>query len=79
VALARAFYHDKNVLVMDESTSSLDVETEKEIIEEIQNLRGMKTLIVIAHRMSTIQHCDRIYHIKNGSVIKSGKFEEIVT
>ncbi len=79
VALARAFYHDKNVLVMDESTSSLDVETEKEIIEEIQNLRGMKTLIVIAHRMSTIQHCDRIYHIENGSILKSGKFEEIVT
>ena len=79
VALARACYHDKNILVMDESTSSLDVETEKEIIKEIKNLRGTKTLIVIAHRMSTIQHCNRIYHIENGRVIKSGKFEEIVS
>jgi len=79
VALARAFYHDKNILVMDESTSSLDVETEKEIIEEIKNLRGVKTLIVIAHRMSTIQHCNRIYQIENGKVLKSGKFEEIVS
>ena len=79
VALARAFYHDKNILVMDESTSSLDVETEKEIIKEIKNLRGTKTLIVIAHRMSTIQHCNRIYHIENGRVLKSGKFEEIVS
>jgi|UPI00037051C8 ATP-binding cassette, subfamily B, bacterial PglK len=79
VALARAFYHDKNILVMDESTSSLDLETEKEIIKEIKNLRGTKTLIVIAHRMSTIQHCNRIYHIENGRVLKSGKFEKIVS
>ena len=64
---------------MDESTSSLDVETEKEIIKEIKNLRGTKTLIVIAHRMSTIQHCNRIYHIENGRVLKSGKFEEIAS
>jgi ABC-type multidrug transport system fused ATPase/permease subunit len=79
VALARAFYHDKNILVMDESTSSLDIETEKEIIKEIKDLHGVKTLIVIAHRMSTIQHCDRIYRIEKGRVIKSGKFEEVVS
>ena len=79
VALARAFYHDKNILVMDESTSSLDKKKEKEIIKEIKNLRGTKALIVIAHRMSTIQHCNRIYHIENGRVLKSGKFEEIVS
>ena len=79
VALARAFYHDKNILVMDESTSSLDIETEKEIIKEIKNLHGTKTLIVIAHRMSTIQHCDKVYRIEKGRVVESGKFEEIVS
>lgn len=64
---------------MDESTSSLDIETEKEIIKEIKNLHGAKTLIVIAHRMSTIQHCDKVYRIEKGRVVESGKFEEIVS
>ena len=59
MALARAFYHEREVLVMDEATSALDNETELEIIEEIKLLKGQKTLIVIAHRLSTVQHCDK--------------------
>ena len=64
VALARAFYHNRSVLVMDEATSSLDHETEQEITNEIENLKGKKTLIVIAHRLTTVQHCDHIYKLK---------------
>ena len=72
VALARAFYHGRNVLVLDEATSSLDHETEKEIIEEIRYFKGEKTIIIIAHRLTTVQHCDRIYVLENGEIIGQG-------
>jgi ATP-binding cassette, subfamily B, bacterial PglK len=78
VALARAFYHGRNILIMDEATSSLDNETEKEIIEEIKFLKGKKTVIVIAHRLSTVEHCDIIYKIDKGSIVSKGKFNEVV-
>lgn len=68
IALARAIYHDRNVLVMDESTSALDSETEKEVIDSIKTMRGKKTLIVIAHRMSIIEQCDRVYQLNNGAI-----------
>ena len=70
VALARAFYHNKDVIVMDESTSALDYETEREIVNEINQLKGKVTLIVIAHRLSTIEHCDRVYRLENGRVVE---------
>jgi ATP-binding cassette, subfamily B, bacterial PglK len=70
VALARAFYHNRSVLVMDESTSALDNETEQEIIKEIDKLKGKKTMIVIAHRLSTIKKCDRVYELDNGFLIE---------
>jgi ATP-binding cassette, subfamily B, bacterial PglK len=70
MALARAFYHEREVIVMDESTSALDHETEQEIVEEIKQLKGQKTLIVIAHRLSTIQHCDKIIKLDNGKVVE---------
>lgn len=78
VALARAFYHDRNVLVMDESTSSLDNETEREIVEEIKRLKGNKTLIIIAHRLTTLQHCNRIYQLERGGLVKQGSYEDVV-
>ena len=78
VALARAFYHDRNILIMDESTSALDNETEKEIVNEIKQLKGLKTLIVIAHRLSTVAHCDRLYCLENGSIIKEGSPEKVL-
>lgn len=70
VALARSFYHDRDVLIMDEATSALDNETEKEIVSEIQRLKGKKTLIVIAHRLSTIAHCDRILRLEGGRFVE---------
>ena len=70
IALARSFYFDRDVLIMDESTSSLDHETEHEIINEVIKLRGKKTMIVVAHRFSTVEHCDRIYHLKDGKLVE---------
>jgi ABC-type bacteriocin/lantibiotic exporter with double-glycine peptidase domain len=78
VAMARAFYHGRNVLVMDEATSSLDHETEREIVEEIKHLKRKKTLIVIAHRLTTVQHCDRIYRLEKGRIAETGSFEQVV-
>lgn len=76
IALARAFYHETNILIMDESTSALDSKTEREITDEIKLLKGKKTLIVIAHRLSTLQHCDRIYRIENGSIVSVGVLDD---
>jgi ABC-type multidrug transport system fused ATPase/permease subunit len=72
IALARAFYHEREVLIMDEATSALDNETETEIVNEIQRLKGKKTMIIIAHRLSTIQHCDRVYRLDKGSIAEVG-------
>ncbi len=78
VALARAFYHKRSVLVLDEATSALDNETEQEIVEEIKHFKGEKTLIVIAHRLTTVRHCDRIYRLDNGRITKEGTYEEVI-
>jgi ATP-binding cassette, subfamily B, bacterial PglK len=78
IALARAFYYDRDVLIMDEATSALDNDTEKEIINEINLLKGEKTMIVIAHRLSTVEHCDRIYKIENGGIVVSGSLHEVI-
>ena len=78
VALARAFYHGRSVLVMDEATSALDNETEREIVAEIQRLKGQKTMIVIAHRLTTVQHCDRIYRLEQGRFVEEGTPEQVL-
>ena len=78
VALARAFYHNREVLVMDEATSALDTDTEREIVDEIQRLKGNVTMIVIAHRLSTLQHCDQIYRLKEGKIVAVGSYQDII-
>jgi len=78
VALARAFYHGRNILVMDEATSALDNATEKEIVSEIERLKGTKTMIVIAHRLTTLKHCDRIYELQDGKIVNMGSYQEII-
>jgi len=78
VALARAFYHGRSVLVMDEATSALDNETEQEIVKEIQHFKGKKTMIVIAHRLTTVRHCDRIYRLKKGRIVEAGTPEKVM-
>lgn len=76
VILARAFYHGRHVLVMDEATSALDRDTEREIVEEIRQLKGRHTIVVIAHRPSTVQHCDRICLLENGRLIELGSHDQ---
>jgi ABC-type multidrug transport system fused ATPase/permease subunit len=69
IGIARALYDDPEVLVLDEATSSLDTETEKKIMDEIYNVSENKTLIVIAHRLSTVERCDRRIRIENGKIV----------
>ena len=76
ISLARAFYHERKILVMDESTSALDDKTESEIVSEIKQLKGKVTLIVIAHSLSTIQHCENVYKIEMGKIIKQVRNNE---
>lgn len=78
VALARAFYHNRSVFIFDEATSALDAETERQVIEVIEGLHGQKTLIVIAHRLTTVKSCDVIYRLQDGRIIDSGRYEEVV-
>ena len=78
IAIARAFYYGRNVLIMDEATSALDNQTENEIVEEIRKLKGKKAIIMIAHRLSTLRYCDRIYKLEKGKVIQTGSYEEVV-
>ena len=68
VAIARALYFEPEVLVLDEATSALDSETESKIMEEIYRVSQDKTLIIIAHRLSTLQGCDKIYRLENGKI-----------
>lgn len=70
IGIARALYDDPEVLVMDEATSALDNETEKAIVDSINRLQGSKTMIIIAHRLQTIEKCDAVYRIENKQVIK---------
>lgn len=78
VGIARALYHDPQVLVMDEATSALDNVTEKEIIKAIESLKGDRTIIMIAHRLTTVEKCDTIYFLDEGKVAGEGTYEELL-
>lgn len=78
IGIARALYHDPGVLVLDEATSALDNETERRIVEELDAMRGGRTLIVIAHRLSTVRHCSRLYVLRDGQVAASGSYDELL-
>ncbi len=78
VGIARALYHEREILVFDEATAALDNETEALVTESIRSLSGIKTMIIIAHRFSTIEHCDCIYRLERGRVIQSGSYREVV-
>ena len=69
IGIARALYHDPEVLVLDEATSSLDTATENEVMKAVYDMQGSKTIIIIAHRLSTVEHCDRLYQLENGRIV----------
>lgn len=79
VGIARALYHQAEVLIFDEATSSLDGITEKMIMESIDQLSGKKTIIMIAHRLKTIKNCDKIFFLANGRVIDEGSYQELIS
>ena len=71
IGIARALYHNPEILVFDEATSALDTETETAIMEAIDSFHGKKTLIIIAHRLRTIENCDLVYRVENGKITKT--------
>lgn len=78
IGIARALYNNPQVLVMDEATSALDNITERVLIKAIERLRGDKTIIMIAHRLTTVKNCDTIYMMKDGEIIADGRYEELL-
>ncbi len=78
IGIARALYHDPAVLVLDEATSALDTATERGVMEAVRALQGSKTIFIVAHRLSTVQDCDRLYRLEKGRVIGEGKPEAIL-
>ncbi len=79
VAIARALYHDPAVLFFDEATAALDTQTEREVTEAIANVHGTRTVIAIAHRLSTVKHCDRLIYLRDGRVAGIGTYRELTT
>lgn len=75
--IARGLYKNPEILIFDEATSSLDVETEHEITKMLTSLKGNKTLIAIAHRLSTLKECDKLIYLKDGVIVDIGTFEEL--
>jgi ATP-binding cassette, subfamily B, bacterial PglK len=78
IGIARALYGDPDILILDEATSALDTITEKGVMEAVGNLARAKTIIMIAHRLSTVRNCDVIYLLERGRVVASGSYDELV-
>jgi ABC-type multidrug transport system fused ATPase/permease subunit len=78
IGIARALYVNPEILILDEATSALDGETEANVMEAITFLRGRRTMVVVAHRMSTVRGCDRIVMIGDGRVLATGTYEELM-
>jgi ABC-type multidrug transport system fused ATPase/permease subunit len=77
IGIARALYHDPSVLIFDEATSALDGITEDEVMEAVRSLARRKTIIMIAHRLSTVKECDTIYVLERGCVAAFGRYDEL--
>ncbi|WP_216642565.1 ABC transporter ATP-binding protein [Hydrogenovibrio sp. JE_KL2] len=77
IAIARALYHDADVLIFDEATSALDSLTEKNVMDAIFDFYGKKTIVIVAHRLATLKKCDEIFMIEDGAVVASGNFNDL--
>jgi ABC-type multidrug transport system fused ATPase/permease subunit len=78
IGIARALYHDPEILVLDEATSALDTDTEDKVMKSVNILKGSKTLILIAHRLSSLQQCDTIYQMEKGEIIQKGSAKDML-
>lgn len=78
IGIARALYHNPDLLVLDEATSALDTETERQVMSSVFALKGQKTVLIVAHRLSTVEGCDCIFRIENGCVVASGSPEAVL-
>jgi ABC-type multidrug transport system fused ATPase/permease subunit len=78
IGIARALYNDPQILVLDEATSALDMETEAEVMQAIYALHGQKTILMVAHRLSTVSRCDVIYRLDFGEVVAHGAPQNIL-
>jgi len=78
LGIARALYGNPEVIVLDEATSALDAETEREIVESFREIAHDHTLIVVAHRTSTLKYCNRLIRLERGRIVQEGTFEEVI-
>ncbi|HET9070257.1 MAG TPA: ABC transporter ATP-binding protein [Amaricoccus sp.] len=78
IGIARALYHDPDVLILDEATSALDNLTEKAVMDAVHNRGHAKTIIMIAHRLSTVRDCDTIFMLENGRVVAAGAYDDLI-
>jgi ATP-binding cassette, subfamily B, bacterial PglK len=78
IGIARALYHDPDVLIMDEATSALDNLTERAVMDAVHNLGHAKTIILIAHRLSTVRDCDMIFMLEHGRLVAQGSYDELM-
>lgn len=77
VAIARALYHDPEILVLDEATSALDAATEMAVAQSVRDLAGTRTIIIVAHRVSTVRDVDRVFYMSNGKIVADGTFDQL--
>jgi ABC-type multidrug transport system fused ATPase/permease subunit len=78
IAIARALYHDPDVIVLDEATSALDNITERAVMDAIRNLTHRKAIIIIAHRLSTVRSCDQLFLLEEGRITASGTYDQLL-
>ena len=78
IGIARALYHDPDVLILDEATSALDNLTERAVMDAVHNLGHAKTIVMIAHRLSTVRECDTIFMLEGGRVVAEGSYDELI-
>jgi ABC-type multidrug transport system fused ATPase/permease subunit len=77
IGIARALYHNPDVMILDEATSALDNLTERAVMEAVQNLGHQKTVIMIAHRLTTVRNCDRIFLLDRGRLEAAGRYDDL--
>ena len=78
IGIARALYHNPKLLILDEATSALDNETEKAVMDAINNINKDITIILIAHRLNTVNNCDIIFKLEKGEIKGQGTFQELI-